>query len=91
LKVGDTIKYGFIIPNIPDVKKTFNVRLLDYEDDHKIIREVKNLEPVGIMIKEKILKEGKNSFRGKLKLEFNDIKRTIIEDSLELTFEIKKQ
>lgn len=88
--VGDTVKYGFIIPSIPNVKKIFTVELLDYVDNDKIVREIKDLEPVGLIIKEKAIKDGKNTYKAKLKLEFNDLKRTIIVDSLELTFEIKK-
>ena len=87
LKINDTIKYGFIIPEIQDVNREFTVELLDYKYNDRIKRTIEKIDPVGVFIKEKVVKKGKNIYRGKVKLEFDNT--TTIIDSLDLIYNIK--
>lgn len=81
LKIGDTLNFGYRIADIPTVKRTFTVKLLE---DKKECSLLNSSEPASILLMEKITAKGRKTYRGSLKLEFNDSIRTVVKDSLDV-------
>ncbi len=86
LKVGDTLKYHYLIANIPNAKRSFKIENLDV-DNAKVKRIFTQMPPVGIDVKEILTKKGNNRIRAIVKYEFHDKEKTIIKDTL--SFEVK--
>lgn len=71
LKVGDTLKYSYLVANIPNAKRSFKIENVG-SNNEKIKRIIKKVEPCQIDVKEVLTKKGKNTIRSVVKYEFND-------------------
>ncbi|WP_347067849.1 hypothetical protein [Flavobacterium sp. WV_118_3] len=89
LKIGDTLKYGYILANIPTAKSSLRIKLLDF-DNSITLRRIDSKRRNTIKVQELVVKKGKNSIRAILKNEFNDSLKTSIVDSLRFDFLVEK-
>lgn len=71
LKVGDTLKYSYIVANIPNATRSFEIENLNVPNS-EVTRTLKNVPPAQIYVKEVLVKKGKNSIRSIVKYEFKD-------------------
>ncbi len=85
LKIGDTLKYSYIIANIPNAKLSFKIDNLSI-DNSKVKRTQKNILPAQIDVKEVLIKKGKNTIRSIVRYEFNDKVTPVFTDTL--TFDV---
>ncbi|MCV9934344.1 hypothetical protein OIU80_18855 [Flavobacterium sp. LS1R47] len=81
LKVGDTLKYKYLIANIPNAKRSFKIENIGV-DDSKVKRTFKKVSQVGIDVKEVLTKKGANTIRAIVKYEFKDKEKTVINDTI---------
>ncbi|WP_409819172.1 hypothetical protein [Flavobacterium sp.] len=81
LKVGDTLKYSYIVANIPNAKRSFTIENVCI-DNAKVKRITKKVEPCQIDVKEVLTKKGKNTIRSIVKYEFNDKVTPVFIDTL---------
>jgi len=81
LKMGDTLKYHYLIANVPIAKRSFKIENLDV-DNSKVKRTFTQIPPVGIIVKEILTQKGINTIRAIVKYEFNDKKKTVIKDTI---------
>ncbi|OXA88700.1 toxin-antitoxin system YwqK family antitoxin [Flavobacterium hercynium] len=81
LKVGDTLKYEYLIANIPNAKRTFKIKNLDV-DNTKVDLSFRKTSQVGIEVEETLTQKGINTIQATVKYEFNDKEKTIINDTL---------
>ena len=87
LKVGDTLKYSYIVANIPNAKCGFTLENVSI-DNAKVKRITKKIEPCQIDVKEVLTKKGKNTIRSIVKYEFNDNLTPIINDTISFDVEV---
>jgi len=85
LKVGDTLKYKYLIANITNAKRSFKIENLDV-DNSKVKRTFTPVPPVAIDVKEVLTKKGNNRISAIVKYEFNDKEKTVIKDTI--SFEV---
>lgn len=81
LKAGDTLKYSYIVANIPNTKRSFIIENIGI-DNAKVKRIMKNIPPTQIDVKEVVTKKGKNTIRSIVKYEFSDNVTPIFTDTL---------
>jgi len=81
LKVGDTLKYSYIVANIPNAKRSFTIENVGI-DNTKVKRITKKIEPCQLDVKEVLTKKGKNTIRSIVKYEFNDKVTPVFTDTL---------
>jgi len=81
LKVGDKLKYNYIIANIPNTKRSFKIENISV-DNSKVKRVLKHIIPVQINVEEVLTKKGKNTIRGIVSYEFNDNIMPVFTDTL---------
>lgn len=81
LKVGDTLKYSYLIANMPNAKRSFTIENLSV-DNAKVKRITKKVEPCQLDVKEVLTKKGKNTIRSIVKYEFNDNVTPVFRDTL---------
>jgi hypothetical protein len=81
LKIGDTLKYSYIVANIPNAKRSFTIENVGI-DNAKVKRITKKIEPCQIDVKEVLIKKGKNTIRSIVKYEFNDKITPVFTDTL---------
>lgn len=81
LKVGDTLKYSYIVANIPNAERSFTIENVGI-DNAKVKRITKKIEPCQIDVKEVLTKKGKNTIRSIVKYEFNDKVTPVFTDTL---------
>jgi hypothetical protein len=81
LKVGDTLKYSYLVANIPNAKRSFTIENVGI-DNAKVKRSTKKVEPCQIDVKEVLTKKGKNTIRSIVKYEFNDKVTPVFTDTL---------
>ena len=81
LKVGDTIKYKYLIANIPNSKQNFFMQTLGL-DNSKIKRVIKKTPATETDVAEIATKQGLNTIRGIVKYELNDKGKTVIQDTI---------
>lgn len=70
LKVGDKLKYKYIIANIPNTKRSFKIENIS-TDNSKVKRTSVPVLPVQIDVEEILTKKGKNTIRSIVSYEFN--------------------
>lgn len=87
LKVGDTLKYSYIVANIPNAKRNFTIENVGI-DNAKVKRTTKKVEPCQIDVKEILTKKGKNTIRSIVKYGFNDKVTPVITDTLFFDVEV---
>jgi hypothetical protein len=85
LRVGDKLKYCYIVANIPNAKRSFKIENLSV-DNSKVKRTQKNIIPNQINIEEILTKKGKNTIRSIVRYEFNDKVTPVFTDTL--SFEV---
>lgn len=81
LKVGDKLKYRYIVANIPNTKRSFKIENVNV-DNTKVKRNLKNILPAQIDVEEVLTQKGKNTIRSILKYEFNDKVTPVFIDTL---------
>ena len=81
LKVGDTLKQEYLIANIPNTNRSFQVRNLDV-DNAKVKRIFKKTSHLGYEVKEVLTQKGINKMQAIVRYEFRDKQKTIITDTL---------
>ncbi len=84
-KIGDTVKYQFMFPNIPNTERKFHFELLDY-DNSKIKRTVTKIEPVTLDVEEQAVKKGKNTIRAYIQYKFKDKRETVLSDTISFDY-----
>ena len=77
LKVGDTLKYHYLVANLPYAKRNFKIENIDV-DHVKAKRTLKKTSKTGIEVKEVLIKRGINTVEAVLNYEFNDKEKTSI-------------
>lgn len=77
LIVGDTLKYKYIVANIPNSKRSFKIENLSV-DTLKVKRIIKKRHPIYIDVQEVLTKKGINRIQATAQYEFNDSKETVI-------------
>ena len=87
LKVGDTLKYHYLIANIPTAKRSFKIENLDV-DNSKTKRVFTQIPPMGIHVKEVLTQKGTNTIRAIVKYEFHDKEKTIINDTISFSVNV---
>ncbi|MFN3968486.1 toxin-antitoxin system YwqK family antitoxin [Flavobacterium sp.] len=81
LKVGDTIKYKYLIANIPNSKQSLFIESLGLNNS-KVKRVLKKTPATETDVTEIANKQGLNTIRGIVKYEFNDKRKTVIQDTI---------
>jgi antitoxin component YwqK of YwqJK toxin-antitoxin module len=81
LKIGDTLKYKYLIANIPKAHRNFKIKLLD-SDNSKIKRIITKNPPLEINVNEIITKKGINSIQAIVEYRIDDKYKTIINDTI---------
>lgn len=81
LKVGDVLKYSYIIANIPNAKRTFKIENLSV-DNSKVKRTLKHIEPCQLDVEEILSKKGKNTIRSIVQYKFKDKVTPVFTDTL---------
>lgn len=70
-KIGDTLKYSYLVANIPNGKRSFIIENVGI-DNTKLKRTIKHILPCQIDIEEVLNKKGKNTIRSIVQYKFND-------------------
>ncbi|MDA6072186.1 hypothetical protein NJT12_21390 [Flavobacterium sp. AC] len=60
MKVGDTVKYHYLVANVPYAKRNFKIENTD-ADNTKVKRTLKKTSQIGIDVKEVLIKSGINT------------------------------
>lgn len=81
LKVGDTLKYSYIVANIPNTIRSFQIENLKVPGS-EVVRILKNVPPAQIDVKEVLMKKGKNTIRSIVKYEFKDKITPVFTDTI---------
>ncbi|WP_264543071.1 MULTISPECIES: hypothetical protein [Flavobacterium] len=81
LKVGDKLKYSYMVANIPNAKRSFTIENIGI-DNAKAERILKNVPPTQIDVEEVLTKKGKNTIRSIVRYEFNDKVTPVFTDTL---------
>lgn len=88
LKVGDNLKYNYILANIPNTKRSFIIENLSV-DNSKVKRTLKHIEPCQWDAEEVLTKKGKNTIRSIVKYEFKDKVTPVFIDTLSFDVEVE--
>lgn len=86
LKKSDTLKYKYLIANIPNTKRSFKIENIGL-DNSTIKRVSKQVSPTQVDINEVLIKKGINTIRATVQYKFNDKVTTIINDTI--TFQVE--
>ncbi|WP_236937442.1 hypothetical protein [Flavobacterium columnare] len=87
LKVGDKLKYSYLIANIPNAKRSFKIENISV-DNSKVKRTLKHIEPCQWDVEEILTKKGKNTIRSMVKYEFKDKVTPVFIDTLSFDIEV---
>ncbi|MCL9807724.1 hypothetical protein NAT51_19565 [Flavobacterium amniphilum] len=85
LKVGDVLKYTYIVANIPNTKRSLKIENLGI-DNSKTKRTIKHVPSTRIDVEEVLTKKGKNTIRAVVRYEFND--KIILAENDTITFDV---
>jgi hypothetical protein len=85
LRVGDTLKYQYLLANLPNTKRSFKVENMSI-DDRDIKRTTKHNAPTRVNVEEILIKKGTNTIRAIVKYEFVDKITPVFNDTL--TFDV---
>lgn len=81
LKVGDKLKYSYIVANIPNAKRSFKIENISV-DNSEVKRTQKNILPAQIDVEEVLTKKGKNTIRSIVQYKFNDKVTPVFTDTI---------
>jgi hypothetical protein len=87
LKVGDTLKYKYLIANIPTAKRTLKIQNISI-GEAKVKRIITRKPPVGIDVAEIIIKKGINKIRAIVKYDFYDKITPALNDTVSFEIEV---
>lgn len=87
LKVGDTLKYKYLLANIPNATRTFKIENVGL-DNKKIKRIITRKLPAVLDVKEVLTKKGLNNIQTTVEYRFNDSKKTVIKDTIYFDVEV---
>ncbi|WP_428230248.1 hypothetical protein [Flavobacterium sp.] len=86
-KTGDTLQHQYLIADIPNAKRNFKIENIGV-DDAKAKRTFKKTSRRDIDVEEILTKKGINTIRAVVKYEFNDNKKTVINDTVSFKVEV---
>jgi len=81
LKVGDTLKYKYLLANIPNTVRSFEIQNLDIGNS-KVERVITKRAPVEVDVKEILIKKGVNNIRAIARYKFNNTNVPAIIDTI---------
>ncbi|NHM06554.1 hypothetical protein G4D82_04920 [Flavobacterium sp. CYK-4] len=87
LKVGDTLKYQYLLANLPNSKRNFKIERIGCSNLY-IKRILTNNPPSIITVKEVVNKKGINTIRAVVQYKFSDIEKTVINDTISFDIEV---
>lgn len=71
LKVSDTIRYNYLVANIPNAKRSIKIENISV-DNSKVKRVIKSKLPAEIIVEEVLTKKGLNRIKAIVQYTFND-------------------
>jgi hypothetical protein len=71
LKVGDVLKYHYLLANIPNAKRSFKIENISI-DNTKVKRTITKKAPTSIIVEEVLTKKGLNRIKAITQYKFND-------------------
>lgn len=77
LKVGDTLKYHYLIANVPYAKRSFKIINPEVDND-KVKRTVTKTSKIGIDVKEVLTQKGIHTIEAVVNYEFEDKEKTSV-------------
>ncbi|MCC9070172.1 hypothetical protein LNQ49_00945 [Flavobacterium sp. F-65] len=86
LKVGDILKYKYLVAKIPNTTRSFKVENIDV-DNSKVKRTIVEKIPVGVEVEEILTKKGINTIKAIVQYKFHDKVTPIINDTI--SFKVK--
>jgi hypothetical protein len=87
LRVGDTLKHKYLSANIPKATRSLKIKLIDANLlGHR--SKMTNNPPVEIDARNVLTTKGVNAIKGVVEYKFNDIKKTVIKDSIYFDVEV---
>ncbi|WP_246236382.1 toxin-antitoxin system YwqK family antitoxin [Flavobacterium ajazii] len=89
-KIGDVLRYGYILANIPNAKCNFKITNMNL-DDLKVKRDIKHLPPTQIEVQEILTKIGKNTIKAIVSYEFEDKITPTINDTISFEIYVNKK
>lgn len=81
LKVGDILKYSYVVANIPNAKRNFRIENVSVNDS-KTKRTIKHIPSTRIDVEEILTKKGKNTIKAIVRYEFGDKITPAINDTI---------
>lgn len=81
LKIGDKLKYSYLIANIPNAIRSLKIENLNV-DNSKVTRTLKHVKPCQWHVEEILTKKGKNTIRSIVKYEFKDKITPVLTDTV---------
>ena len=88
LKVGDVLKYSYVVANIPNSKRSVKIENIGV-DSAKSKRTIKRLPSTRIDVKEILTKRGKNTIKAIVQYEFDDKITNSINDTITFNINVK--
>lgn len=87
LKVGDVIKYEYLLANIPNTKRTFKIET-EGVDNSKIKRTITKEAPTRIIVEEVLTKKGLNRIKAITQYTFDDNVTRVKNDTVYFDVEV---
>jgi hypothetical protein len=87
LKVGDVLKYQYLLADIPNAKRDFKIESVGI-DNAKINRKIIKKPHQGLNVEEILTKKGINTIRATVRYKFDDKEKTIINDTISFDVEV---
>lgn len=88
LKVGDIIKYDYVLANIPYTKRTFKIETVGV-DNSTIKRTITKEAPTHIIVKEVLTQKGLNRIKAITQYKFNDKVTPVKNDTVSFDVNVK--
>ncbi|MCD0465070.1 hypothetical protein [Flavobacterium sp. ENC] len=88
LKVGDVIKYDYLLANIPNTKRTFKIET-EGIDNSKVKRTISKEAPTHIIVEEVLTKKGLNRIKAITQYEFTDTVTPVKNDTVSFDINVK--
>jgi hypothetical protein len=88
LKVGDVLKYHYLLANTPNANRSFKIENVGL-DNSKIKRTITQKVPTSIIVEEILIKKGINTVRAIAQYKFNDKVTPAINDTISFNVNVK--
>lgn len=89
LKVGDTLRYKYLIANIPGTRRGFKIESAGVDNNAKITRKIRNRLPMIIDVEEVLNKRGTNTISAIVQYEFSDKGKVVIKDTVSFEVDVR--